>query len=268
MLYTIGSFLDIYTLSDFIECTLIIISLFFLFSWLKKDTTALFLPIMYGWFFMLAITEYWNLPTLYLLMIVSTPILAIFLIIFHEERLQKNFVMFKTHYLTCPSIDWVAHLFKCLLTQMHKKHLSIIVIERNDSLRDHLSVQEIIETPLTFTILNLIFHAESKPFTSIWIRADGKIYGSGLSGKKLTSDHDNSYQSLLEYACLLTTHSDALVIRPVAESGLFDLYMNKHYLTAISADHAFRVIKKVLENDKDMSHEITISELKQSSPGI
>lgn len=237
-------------LEDAVE---IIIFYFFIHSisgWLAR-TNNRFLLYFYAYLTILIIASLVSWTGIYSLLIYSGPFLGIFFIVFHQERLQKNFVAlnkitFDQKTVTL-SNQWPELLMRGLLYAMNKEKSVVCVLEYAEPLP--LVVQHMIEAPLSLSLLTMI--VDSTLFDqhkTLWLRKQMLIgFNSSLVWNKTFSmlepavEHADNW---IQDGLIITKKTDALIVRVDHKTRLFDLVCQGKLLEKVSSQTALSIIKK------------------------
>src|SRR3989339_2074040 len=159
-----NNYLQIYSGIDWVEILFFIFITFKISSWLNKDHTKPLLLYFYSYFATLFSAYFFQLTTVYQLMLVTAPIYFVLLVIHHQKNLQKNFILSKNKPLTPAKVihkEWLETLVRsCLIASHHKKNVTC-VIEQSDSLESLINKPFTIDIPIQKHIIDMLLESVS-----------------------------------------------------------------------------------------------------------
>ena len=181
----------------------------------------------------------------------------IFLVIIHQEILQKNFVALKNYIpAKVTSTDWLETLIRSSLVAINNNQSIRCVIESTDNL------QQFLDTPLTLhadikqELLDIILTIPSyKQNTLIWLNTNGIIKGINAHwnveyADDLLANGMHNLEKWKQDALFFTHKTDALIFNITPESRTFELIVDGKIFDNISAPHVMYMIKKRLDGEK------------------
>lgn len=238
---------------DIIEVLFFAGAIYYIQLWLKKDSQRNLLLGFYIYCALFCASYYADLPVLRFILFVFAPAIAMLFIILHQETLQKNFIT-----LSNPAVPlkdqgtWVDELIKCTLTALNKHKDVIIVLERNDPLKNLIHAPYFIYAELKKDVFEILLdkHAAGNDHM-IWINQQGKIVSINSSWKTQI-DEDWISQEIehmhlwKQQALYISSKTDvfALKINPVSRS--FDVVTQGGIVEGMTAEAVTTYLKKHL----------------------
>lgn len=261
MVYFANKYLQIYSIIDAIEILFFIGATFKISSWLNKDHTKPLLLYFYSYFAILFGTYFFQLTTVYQVMLATAPIYFVLLIIHHQKNLQKNFILSKNLPLTPATTihkEWLETLIRsCLVASHHKKNITCI-IEQSDSLETLVDRPFTLDIPIQKHILDILLESVSYNDSKlILVNRNGTILSinaswSDLVVNELIFNQINERQLPQEYAKVVTTKTDAILVHISSElQNNFIAHQGK-IVSNVTIDQTLKIIKNLLyKKDKD-----------------
>ncbi len=272
-----NNYLQIYSAIDCVEILFFTFVTFKISSWLNKDHTKPLLLYFYSYFTILFCAYFFQLTTVYQLMLVTAPIYFVLLIVQHQKNLQKNFIISKQKPLTpATSIhkEWLETLMRaCLIASHHKKNITC-VIEQCDSLDTLIDKPFILEILIQKKIIDMLLESVSYDNTKlITVDRHGTILTMNASWSDViinelifTQIHERQLPK--EYAKIITAKTDAILIHINSEhQHNFIAYQGK-IIENITIDQALKLIKNLLhkkDNEQLLSQGIAHDSSKSAS---
>ncbi|MGZ6251205.1 MAG: hypothetical protein ACXWL2_04195 [Candidatus Chromulinivorax sp.] len=277
LIYFANSYLQIYHITDCIEILFFIFIIFKISTWLSKDYTKPLLLYFYTYFITLFTSYFFQLTTIYQLMLVSAPIYFILLIVQHQKNLQKNFILTQQKPLTPAKImhkEWVENLIRACLVACHQKKNITCVIEQNDSLETLINKPFLLNISIQKQIIDLLLESVSFDIHKL-ILVDNQ--GTLMSINAIWSDlimHELFFHQVQELelqkecAKIATTKSDAIIIHINSQHQLHFIAHQGKIIEHITIDQMLKLIKNILykkDNDAALSQGINHDVHKNSS---
>lgn len=272
-----NNYLQIYSTSDCIEILFFIFVMFKIAVWLNKDHTKPLLLYFYSYFATLFSAYYFQLPTVYHLMLVTAPIYFILLIVHHQKNLQKNFILTKNKALSPTKTshkEWLETLVRsCLIASHHRKNITC-VIEQLDSLDTLIDKPFVIDIPIQKKIIDMLLESVSYDDNKlITIDRNGTIMSinalwSDLIANELIFSHIHERQLPKEYAKVATAKTDAILLHINSEHQHHFIAHQGKIIENITIDQALKLIKKLLHkknNENSLSQGINHDASKSAS---
>lgn len=259
-----NNYLQIYSIVDVLEITFLVIATFKISSWLNKDYTKPLLLYFYSYFAILFSSYFFQLTTIYHLMLVTAPIYFVLLVIHHQKNLQKNFILSKNKPLTPAKVihkEWLETLVRsCLIASHHKKNVTC-VIEQSDSLESLINKPFNIDIPIQKYIIDMLLESVSYNDTKlILVDRHGTIMSINASWSDLVINecifHQISEQQLpKEYAKIITAKTDAILVHINSELQHNFIGHQGRIVENMTIDQALKLIKNLLyKKDNEISH--------------
>jgi len=256
LVYFAQHYLQIYSISDCIEimfCSFIVVSVA---SWLAKDHTKPLLLYFYAYFTTLFIAYFFQLPTIYQLTLLVTPIYFILLIIHHQKNLQKNFIIAKNKAITPLTAghnkEWLEVLLRSLLIASHHNKNITCVIEQSDTLDSLIEKPFSLNIPIQKNIIAILLESKSYDTNKLLvINQQGNITGmnsiwSDLIIQELLFHQIHELRLEQEYAKVATLKTDAIVLHVNSLHQLNFVGYQGKIIENISIDQALKLIQKLL----------------------
>lgn len=245
-------FLELCTWQDYLECIGIIYGCYRFLAWLAQEPTHNLIPLVYTWVGLIIGARFLHLETLFILLMLTTPCLILAAALFHETKLQKNFILHKTKVLPKALYHWQQHLIKSLLHAINK-HLTVICfIEGKDTLHTLLRAQMVLHAPATSSMYDMLFATSQENPLTLWISQSGTLIGSQLQFLQETTHHQTPHLTQwLAYSQLMTTHNDTIVIVTEPETRTYALIQEGTMLHNLNADHVLRILMKATTEKKE-----------------
>ncbi|AXK60493.1 hypothetical protein [Candidatus Chromulinivorax destructor] len=250
-----NNYLQIYSLVDIVEITFFIIATFKISSWLNKDYTKPLLLYFYSYFAILFCSFFFQLTTVYHLMLVTAPIYFVLLVVHHQKNLQKNFILSKNKPLTPAKVihkEWLETLIRsCLIASHHKKNVTC-VIEQSDSLESLINKPFTIDIPIQKHIIDMLLESISYNDTKlILVDRHGTIMSINASWSDLVINecifNQVSEQQLpKEYAKIITAKTDAILIHINSEIQHNFIGHQGRIVENMTVDQALKLMKNLL----------------------
>ncbi|MBP6869514.1 hypothetical protein KBC04_01395 [Candidatus Babeliales bacterium] len=272
-----NNYLQIYSLSDCLEILFFIFAAFKISSWLNKDHTKPLLLYFYSYFTILFCSYFFQLTTVYQVMLVTAPIYFVLLIVHHQKNLQKNFIISKSKSLTpAKSIhkEWLETLIRaCLVASHHKKNITC-VIEQFDSLETLIDKPFSLDIPIQKQIIDMLLESVSYDKNKlITIDKHGTILSinaswSDLVVNELIFNQIQEQQLHKEYAKIITAKTDAILIHINSEHQHHFVAHQGKIIEHLTIDQALKLIKNLLYkkgNENSLSQGINHDPSKSSS---
>jgi DNA integrity scanning protein DisA with diadenylate cyclase activity len=272
-----NNYLQIYSGIDCVEIVFFIFTTFKISSWLNKDHTKPLLLYFYSYFTTLFSAYYFQLTTVYQLMLVTAPIYFVLLIVHHQKNLQKNFIISKNKALTpAKSIhkEWLETLIRaCLVASHHRKNITC-VIEQFDCLETLIDKPFILDIPIQKQIIDILLESVSYDNTKlITVDRHGTILSINASWSDLvinelifTQIHERQLPK--EYAKVITSKTDAILVHINSEHQHHFVAHQGKIIENVTIDQALKLIKNLLhkkDNESSLSQGINHDPSKSAS---
>lgn len=224
-----------YEWRDFIEIFLFIFLFYRLIHWLNDDPNKKIILYFLGYciFF---IGAYWiQLITICAFLILYTPVIMLFFVIFHQKSLQKNFIAKINPVQTYTYNSWIEHVISTGLYLLNNNIDTTILIEHTQTLHSFLHNTCPLEAPISTPLLRMITSSQFfNPKNMLWITSNGFIKGINTTWKNNDPDQETN----------LITYTDALVLKIEHTSHSFSLLVQGHHFTNLSAEHVTLLLKQ------------------------
>ncbi len=250
-----NNYLQIYSTADCVEILFFIFTTFKISSWLNKDHTKPLLLYFYSYFATLFSTYFFQLTTVYQLMLVTAPIYFVLLIVHHQKNLQKNFIISQNKPLTPAKSmhkEWLETLIRaCLVASHHRKNITCI-IEQFDSIDTLIEKPFTLDIPIQKKIIDILLESVSYDNTKlILVDRYGMILSinaswSDLVINELIFTQINEQQLPKEYAKVITAKTDAILVHINSEHLHHFIAHQGKIIENVTIDQALKLIKNLL----------------------
>jgi hypothetical protein len=256
------NYLQIYAYIDCLEILFFITFIFKISTWLNQDHTKPLLLYFYSYCALLFSTYFFQLTTVYQLMLVTAPIYFVLLLIHHQKNLQKNFMVTTAKSLTpIKSVhkEWLEILIRgCLVASHHKKNITC-VIEQFDAIDTLIDKPFRLDIAIQKQIIDILLESVSyDAHKLITVHRNGIIVSINASWSDLiinelifTPMHEQQISKA--YAQILTTKTDAIVFHINSQHEQHFVAHQGKIIEDISIDQSLKLIKNLLHK-KDYEH--------------
>lgn len=272
-----NNYLQIYSFTDCAEILFFIGATFKISSWLNKDHTKPLLLYFYSYFATLFSAYFFQLTTVYQLMLVTAPIYFVLLIVHHQKNLQKNFIISKNKPLTpAKSIhkEWLETLIRACLVASHQRKNITCIIEQCDSLETLIDQPFVLDIPIQKKIIDMLLESVSYDNTKlITVNRHGIILSINASWSDLimnelifTQIHERQLPK--EYAKVVTAKTDAILVHINSEHQHHFIAHQGKIVESVTIDQALKLIKNLLhkkDNENSLSQGINHDPSKSAS---
>ncbi len=252
---------------DFLEIAFLSSFFYYCARWLQTDTYKNLLPPFYGYLLILITAHVLELKTIFLLLFIFSPAIAMLFMMMHQSLLQQNFVSLKNIVIQSPpqTADWLSILMKTILKMLSLEKDILCIIEHTDSLQSLLTVSEPLDVPITEGLISLLLTQLYEPQKLCWISSSGYI--RGINAQFKASWHPSSYQNKeawIDDAIAYTTKIDAIILFAQSDQHTFSLAYHGSIIKGLSMEQAHLQIKKLINYsvslpNKGISHGVTQS---------
>ena len=255
ILYFASTYLKIYSVIDCIEILFFTLIVFKVSSWLNKDHTKALLLYFYSYVAILFGSYFFQLTTIYQVMLASAPIFFVLLIVHHQKNLQKNFILSNHKPITPATMNnkqWIEILIRsCLVASHHKKNVTCIIERQNklNTLIDQpFSLNIMIQKHIIDMLLESVSYNDQK---LIWVQQDGTLISvnatwSDLVVNELIFDQVSAHQLPKEYAKVITGKTDAILVHINTQHDHNFVSHQGKIVENLSIDQSLKLIKKLL----------------------
>lgn len=225
----------LYEWKDYVEIFIFILLFYHLLNWLNDDPNKKIFSYFLGYCIFFTGSYCLNLATICSFLILYTPVIMLFFIIFHQKSLQKNFIT-KTHSIEpFTSTSWIEHIISTGLYLLNNNIDATILIEHTHALYSFLHNACPLDAPLSTLLLRML--TSNQFFISkdmLWITTKGSIKGINTTWK----DND------IDQEINITTYTDAIILKTTCASHSFSLIVQGHTFTKLSAEHTALLLKQ------------------------
>lgn len=245
----LGKNLNVWNWHDCVELAVIIVCCYALVCWLDHPRTKKLLLYVFGYAAGLIVSYFMNLPSIYHMLLVSFPVAAIAVIVFHQECLQKNFITPTKIMPATTDYDWPQELMQTCLVAINLSQSIICAIQHQDDL--HTLLTSGCHVGARFNRLLMMTLLNSKLFqdkTIIWLTTSGNLVGINCAWAAAIADQESqaSYATLWAIACKASSKTDAIFFKINPESNSFDVAVRGNVVCSISSDNCLKILRQHL----------------------
>lgn len=240
MLFTyLKNSIEIATLSGF----------FYYFSlWLKKDKEKNLVWYFYSYYLLFMGTWYFNFSVINYFMLYTCPLIFMLLIIVHQDILQRNFISLKKEIPVSRNQEYIEQLLRAALATLNKNKNFTCILEHQYELKPFIKTDFYLKADLTQECLSYLIDSQSFDEQKfIWCNTQGYILAINTQWKihqtqSMPEIHYSETQ-WKEDAILITSKTDAVVIKGNPATRLFDLVTKGQVHEKISAHQILQLLK-------------------------
>ncbi|MFT6765374.1 MAG: hypothetical protein ACJAZS_000250 [Alteromonas naphthalenivorans] len=244
--------LYIFRWQDAVEVLAFSGGVFYLSTWLRKDTSTPLLGIFYGYCTFFLATYYFQLLTLSTALLTFAPITIAVCLMLHQSTLQKNFIALHAIAPKKTTSNWVDLLMRSSLVALGENKPVTVLIEKTQALDTLLSSDYPFDCVLSEGLFQVLIG--SSAFCAdemLWVSNSGKLRAINSQWKKSSVDEwlaqeVKEQEQWLQDALFFTSKTDAIFFKLHPKSRTFTLVAQGKILQHASAHAALRMIKKYL----------------------
>ena len=242
----------LYSIQNYIEVLILSFITYKILSWLAQDHTKHILLYVYAYAAFMIASYATSCITLFWILFVGMPLVALTTIVLHQKQMQKNFILASSKDLTpnsIPAKNWLEILIRsCLLAAYQKKQI-FCIIESTDHLASALHSPTHLHLSLKQDIIDLIISSTALENPSIiWISQSGIMYTVNATWKETITNHILSPHQKIHYAeiALLTSKTDAFAwsIDPMNKMAM--LWHQNTFIQQLTIDQLMKSCQKIL----------------------
>ena len=260
MIHFAHNYLQIYSLIDCIEIIFFMVVTFNISSWLYKDHTKPLLLYFYSYFALLFSSYFFQLTTVYQVMLITAPIYFILLIVHHQKNLQKNFILSKHKPLTPVKFihkEWLETLIRSCLVASHQKKNITCIIEQQDSLETLIDKPFILDIPIQKQIIDMLLESVSCDKNKlIHVHRNGTFISMNAAWSDLIINEliFTQISEDQEYAKIITGKTDAILFHINSQHQYHFIAHQGKIIEHVTIDQALKLIKNLLykKNNEDL----------------
>ena len=252
----------LYYFQDFLEILIFSIITYKCLIWLKQDNTKNLLLGSYLYISLIIFSHLTSCNILFTTLLITAPIVILFIIVIHQKQLQKNFVLSSKTNLIISSekqTNWLETFIQsCLIASHNKKNITCI-IELSQNLQTLLKTDFILNIPIQHEFINIILSSNKITDKSIfWINQAGTIYSANVSWSNLLLNEliikpNNNFTLSYEAAMLLTQKTDALIFSINAHSDTHTIWYKGNCIKQATIQQLLKFIHKVIDTQLNQS---------------
>lgn len=243
------------TIQDILEITLISGAIYYFSRWLRNDRQKNLLLYFYSYCTLLLGCYWLELSVASTFLWATAPIALLLFIIFHQESLQKNFVMLRNSApLHEPKAqgDWLETLIgNCLIAANNNKSI-YCVIEHKDNLNDILTASLPLYADVQKNLLSMLLESETFDQTKLlWINSHGRLLGLNATWNQNLEEswmaqNVKALDAWQQDALFFTVKTDAIVFKLNPKTRTFDIVAHGKTFNGINASLTLKTIEKYL----------------------
>lgn len=222
---------------------------FYYFSlWLKKDEEKNLVWYFYAYCFLFLGSWYTNLFVLNCFILYTGPLIAMLLIIIHQDILQRNFISQKKKISPEKNKEYIEELIRASLAILNTNKNFYCVLEQSAELKPFIKTDFYLQTQLSQPVISYLVESDHFDETKfIWCCSQGKV--TAVNGQ-WKIHHTSTVQDLppsatqwKEDAILITTKTDACVIKGHAATRSFELVIKGKVHDQLSVHQLLQLLK-------------------------
>lgn len=244
-----------FTWRDLFEIALISGAIYYFSRWLRNDRQKNLLLYFYSYCFLLLSCQWLELSVASTFLWITCPVTLILFIVFHQDALQKNFVMLRNSVpINQPSIhdDWLEILIGTSLIAANNNKTIYCVIEHKDNLNAIITAGLPLYADAQKNLLSMLLESETFDQSKLlWINSHGRLLGiNAIWNQQLEeswiTDNVKSLDAWQQDALFFTAKTDAIVFKLCPKSRAFDIVAHGKTFNKINASLALKTIEKYL----------------------
>jgi DNA integrity scanning protein DisA with diadenylate cyclase activity len=217
-----------YFWTDIVELTVIVICLYNFLQWMARDTSKNMLLWFYSYTILLLTSYALGCFTLSFLFFFFAPAGAMFLLIIHQETLQKKFIPFKkiTPAMVVAQNTWIDNVIQiCLYARTRQKAVSFI-IEKTNPLEGMLEKKLLIQSPFDVALLKLVIDSSRyDAATAIMVTHTGMLVALATTFSRTSENQQDDIAEKnmplwVAQAASRSLHTDALFIHSTPSNDI------------------------------------------------
>lgn len=222
---------------------------FYYFSlWLKKDKEKNLVWYFYSYYFLFLGSWYLHFNVLNYFMLYTSPLICMLLVIVHQDILQRNFISIKKDAPASKSQEYLEQLLRTALSTLNRNKNFTCILEHQYDLKPFITSDFYLKADLTQECLSYLI--ESPHFDEnkyLWCNTQGYIVALNTQWKihqtQTLAEIPYSETQWKEDAILITSKTDAAVIKGNPTTRLFDLVIKGQVHEKLSAHHLLQLLK-------------------------
>ncbi len=235
-------------------------------SWLKRDTQTNLTYSFYVYCILLCGSYYAQLSTVHATLLTGAPLALMLFIVLHQETLQRNFVMFKKAQKPQEfSSHWIDELMRGSLTALNNNKELVIVVERNDSLKNILYAPCLFYADLKKDIFDILIekHLCTNDYL-VWVTQEGKLVAINAAWR-INLDEEwitQEAQALHKWkqdAIFVSSKTDAIIFKVNILSRTFNLAMQGKIAEEISSEQLLAILQRNILGTKTRNTEPSVT---------
>jgi DNA integrity scanning protein DisA with diadenylate cyclase activity len=250
---------------DSLEILIFSSSIYYFLLWLKKDTQKNLTFTFYLYCTLLLGAYYAELPMLHSFLLSSAPLVLMLFIVLHQETLQRNFIMFKRP-ATQNSLElsWTDELIRSCLTALNNKKELLVLIERNDSLKNLLYAPCLFHADLKKDIFDILAekHTPTNDYM-VWVTHEGKLVAINTSWRinvdeEWVTEEAAALHKWKQDSIFISSKTDALIFKVKPLTRTFDLIMQGKLAEDLSSEQLLAILQRKSTKSRHPAREVSV----------
>jgi len=248
--------LGLYTYQNYFEILILSFFIYKILQWLAQDYTKPLLLYWYGYYAILTISYYCNALTLFWIMIIASPIAAMFILFIHQTKLQKQFILHSNQTFniqSLPNQQWPEILIRALLFATHHQKQIFCIIERNNTIDSLLLSPYDLNIPIQPNVTDFLLSSTllENPTIMIinhhgFIKNINVTWSKNMHDHLLINEHHTTKQHNQEAGYIITKKTDAFMFHIEAHTYLATLWINGTIIQNLSIDQLLITCNEIL----------------------
>jgi hypothetical protein len=241
------------TINDVVEIALISGAIYYFSRWLRNDKQKNLLLYFYSYCTLL-LGSYWiELNSASAFLWITAPIGLMLFILFHQESLQKNFVMLRNSVpLNEPKLrgEWLETLIGTCLAAANNNKTIHCVIEHKDSLNEMITAHLPLYADVQKNLLSMLLDSENFDQSKIlWLNSHGRLLGLNADWNQQLEEswmapNVKALDAWQQDALFYSAKTDAIVFRLNPKTRMFDIVAHGKTFNGVNAALTLKTIEK------------------------
>lgn len=222
---------------------------FYYFSlWLKKDKEKNLIWYFYTYCLLFFSTWYLNLFVVNSFILYTCPLAFMLLLIIHQDILQRNFISMKKETPVNKNNEYLEELVRAGLATLNKNKSFYCVLEHSCDIKPFVQTEFLLKADLKQEYLAYLIDSQSFDENKfVWCSSQGQIVAVNTQWKiHQTQSPSNIVSTAIHWkedALLITSKTDACVIKGNSTTRLFDLVVHGKIHEQLSAHQILQTLK-------------------------
>lgn len=243
-----------YNWPDILEILFFSTIMYYFSLWLKKDRQKNLLLYFYSYCAIVLTTHHLHLTTVSSFLFITSPITIMLFILFHQELLQRNFVMLRNIKTSHPEQgDWLETLLRTTLVAVNNNKEIQCIIEHHDSLATIVTTPLVLYADLQKNLLDMLLESDAfDQHKMVLVNSHGRLLGINASWnaqlhESWIADDVKSKEKWQQDALFFTAKTDAIIFKITPANRSFDIVAQGKIFNNVSAPLALKTMQKYLQ---------------------